>query len=161
MTSDPTLTYRQVSASGATPIGQVLSLYDTILRDFLRAISAIQAGDVETRVFELNHALLVIAHLQNVLDFERGGEAAKHFELFYTVARGMIVQANIAATPKAIEELIDLFGGIRQAWYLANEQLAADPQRPRIPDLPPDAREKPAASAEFDELETSRLQWSV
>jgi len=44
----------------------------------VRALAALQDGNIETRVFELNHALLVIAHLQNVLNDEHGGEAAKH-----------------------------------------------------------------------------------
>lgn len=103
-TSDPMFSYHQASAHGASPVGQIVALYDTILRDFVRALAALQAGDVETRVFELNHTLLVIAHLQNVLDFERGGDAAKQFEILYSVTRGMIVQANFQATPESIEE---------------------------------------------------------
>ena len=47
-----------------------------LLRDFRRADAAINKGDVETRVSELNHALVVIAHLQSVLDFEHGADAA-------------------------------------------------------------------------------------
>ncbi len=130
-TIDPMFSYHQASAHGASPVGQIVALYDTILRDFVRALAALQAGDVETRVFELNHALLVIAHLQNVLDFERGGDAAKQFDDSYSVTRGMIVQANFQATPESIEEFIDLYGGLRQAWYQAEQQLSGSDNRRR------------------------------
>jgi flagellar secretion chaperone FliS len=158
---DPTLSYHQASAQGATPIGQVIALYDTILRDFVRALAAVQAGDVESRVSELNHALLVIAHLQNVLNFERGGEAAKHFERFYSVTRGMIVEANVRATPESLEKLIDLYGGLRQAWYQAQQQVPADQQPTPGIDRPGEASATTAAPPAQDDIETPQLQWSA
>jgi len=36
----------------------------------------------------------------------------------------MIVDANIRATPEALEELIDLYGGLRQAWYEVEKSCA-------------------------------------
>ena len=71
--------YQQSSVRGASAVGLIVALYDTILRDFRRALEAFDAGSVEARVSELNHALTVIAHLKNVLDHEKGGEAAAHF----------------------------------------------------------------------------------
>src|SRR5205807_1460421 len=88
--------------STAGPLGLVLSLYDTILRDFRRADTAMNKGDVETRVSELNHALVVIAHLQSVLDFERGADAAKHFNSFYEITRGMILTVNVDANRETL-----------------------------------------------------------
>ena len=95
------------AARGATPVGQIVALYDTILRDFARALAAQQAGNIEARVLELNHALLVIGHLQSILNHEHGGEAAKHFERFYHITRGMILEVNFRPTPEAFEKLID------------------------------------------------------
>jgi flagellar protein FliS len=161
MSTHPALSYQMASARGASPIGQVVSLFDTILRDFVRALAALQAGDVETRVFELNHALLVIAHLQSVLDHDRGAEAAKQFERFYEVTRGMIVEANIQATPEPLEELINLFGGMRQAWYQAAQQLPADQQQARSITTPGDAARVPATRPANDEAETPQLHWST
>jgi flagellar secretion chaperone FliS len=163
MTSDPTLSYQRASASGATPIGQIVALYDTILRDFARALAALQAGDVESRVFELNHALLVIAHLQNVLDFERGGDAAKQLNLLYSVTRGQIVQANIQATPESIEEIINLFGGLRQAWYDAEQKLLLEnaPQSAPASDPRNDAPVAHEDTDANDGFAISQIQWSA
>lgn len=117
--------YQQSNARGASPLGQVVALYDTILRDFHRALAAIEAGQVETRVFELNHALTVIGALQSALDFERGGDAAKVLERFYNVTRPMILGANVRASREAILNLVDLYQGVRRAWQQAERNLAA------------------------------------
>ena len=108
--------YQQETARGASAIGGVVALYDTILRDFRRASAAAAAGNVEARVFELNHALTVIGELNGVLDYQRGGEAAKRFQNFYEVTRGLILEANLRATPESLERLIALYSPVRQAW---------------------------------------------
>ncbi|HVO57228.1 MAG TPA: flagellar export chaperone FliS [Dongiaceae bacterium] len=115
--------YQMNAARGASPVGQVVALYDTILRDLRRALNAADAGDVETRVFELNHALTVIAHLRSVLDHARGGEAAKRFQRFYDITRAMILTANVSGSRSELQKLIDLYTGMRQAWEHADRQL--------------------------------------
>jgi len=95
------------------------------LRDFRRAQAALVAGNVEQRVFELNHALTVIAHLQSVLNHERGGEAAKTFDRFYEIARAMILDASVRCTPESLQKLIATFTSIRQAWHQIEPQSAA------------------------------------
>src|ERR1700704_6161630 len=123
--NSPASTYQQLAARGASPVGLVVSLYDTILRDFRRAQAALIAGNVEQRVFELNHALTVIAHLQSVLNHERGGEAAKTFDRFYEIARAMILDASVRCTPESLQKLIATFTSIRQAW----QQIERRPQK--------------------------------
>ena len=123
--NSPASTYQQLAARGASPVGLVVSLYDTILRDFRRAQAALVAGNVEQRVFELNHALTVIAHLQSVLNHERGGEAAKTFDRFYEIARAMILDASVRCTPESLQKLIATFTSIRQAWHQIEPQSAA------------------------------------
>jgi len=116
--------YQQSSAQGASPIGLVLSLYDTILRDFRRALDAINRGNVETRVSELNHALVVIAHLQSVLDFEHGADAAKRLNSFYEISRGMILSVNVDTNRGTLQKLIQMYSSMRQAWHQAESQIA-------------------------------------
>jgi len=160
MSNNPTLSYQQASANGASPVGQVIALYDTILRDFGRALAALKAGDIENRVLELNHAIVVIGYLQYVLDHERGGEPAKAFAQFYSVMRGMIVEANFKATPESIEELIELFSGVRQAWYQL-EQLSSAGQAPPAADRQGDAEASATVSPENEDIETPQFQWSA
>jgi len=115
--------YHQSAVQGASPVGLLVALYDTILRDFRRAMDAMDRGDVETRVNELNHALTVIAHLKSVLDHQNGGEAAARFEHFYEVARGMLLSVNVNASKETLTKLIDMFSSIRSAWHQAELEL--------------------------------------
>ena len=152
MSVNPAVSYKQTAVQGATPIGQIIALYDTILRDLGRALEAVTARAVENRIDALNHALSVIGYLESVLDFERGGEAAPRFQVFYRVTRALIVQANVQATPESIEKLIDLYGQVRQSWYrvergsMLEQKATADTQDVR-----------PA----FDNAEITQSHWSV
>lgn len=161
MSSHPTLSYHQAAARGASPLGQVVVLYDILLRDFMRALAALKAGNVETRVFQLNHAVTVIEHLLIVLDYQRGGEAAKQFERLYKVTLGMIVEANFQATPKSLERLIEMYGGLRQAWYEADQKLPEGQLEAPSTTRTSDAAESHAAGPGHTDIETPQHHWST
>ncbi len=144
--------YRQVSATGANPAGLIVKLYDAILEDFRRALEAIAANDVEERVARLNHALLIIAELDGVLDFERGGTVAQHLRGFYRVTRALIVEANVRTSDQQIKKLTDLYMPLRQAWQQVEQEVAQQkiklPAGSRYPEPPArPAAESPARRA--------------
>jgi flagellar protein FliS len=162
---DAAATYHQVSAHGGSPVGMIVSLYDTILRDFRRAQAALDAGLVETRVFELNHALDVIGHLEGVLDHKRGGEAARRFEGFYRITRGLIVAANAEPSRESIDNLIEMYSSLRQAWEEAERKLqGSEPPAPVVTASPSNANEAaptqvPVGAPDSDEA--PRQNWSA
>ncbi|HEY1471312.1 MAG TPA: flagellar export chaperone FliS [Candidatus Acidoferrum sp.] len=119
--------YHQSTAFGASALGQVIALYDTILRDFHRATAAIGASQIEKRVNAFNHALIVVGELQGVLDYERGGQAARNLSGFYTVARALMVQASMTGSREKVQELIAMFTTIRAAWVKAEQTLCSTP----------------------------------
>jgi len=121
---DTLLAYQRINAHSASALGQVVALYDGILRDFRRAIAAIEANDVENRVGSLNHALTIIAELQGVLDFEKGGKPAKTLQSFYNVARPMVLEASMTVSREKLRELIDMFTSVRNAWATAEKTVA-------------------------------------
>ena len=144
--------YRESNAQGAHPVGLVVKLYDAIIEDFRRALEALREGQVERRVAALNHALLVIAELESVLDHDRGGEVALRLRGLYRVARTLIVDENLRGRPEGLERLITLFLPVRQAWQQAECELT-QPLAARREGKPP-ARLEP-------EDERSNSRWSV
>lgn len=144
--------YRQSSAQGANPVGLVVRLYDAILEDLRRALDAVRAGNIERRTKAMNHALLVIAELESVLDHERGGEVAKHLKGLYKVTRAMIVEENLRARAEGIEKLINLYLPVRQAWQEAEQTFTG--AEVRMPSLRRQVAE-PAVE------ERPKLGWSV
>jgi flagellar secretion chaperone FliS len=122
-THDSAFAYRQSTALGASPVGQVIALYDTMLRDLHRASDSLATSQVEQRVAAVNHALLVIGELQGVLDFERGGDPARNLDTFYKVARNLILQASMKGSAETFRDVISMVMRIRAAWAQI-EQLA-------------------------------------
>jgi flagellar biosynthetic protein FliS len=153
--------YQRASAGSGSPIGGVVALYDTILRDFRRALAALAAGDVEKRVFELNHALTVIAHLRGVLRHEGAQEAAGRFERFYLITHAMAVVANAHASRKSIEELIDLYTSLRAAWNQADQQTLLQPQQPAAPVGASRPQPLPTPGPACGPSEAPRTHWSA
>jgi flagellar biosynthetic protein FliS len=123
------MNYASESATGVTPLGLVIRIYENIVSDLGRAVIAIRDGDVERRTAQLQHALLLLAHLENALDLENGGEPARVLEKFYSVARACILQAQIKQSGKILEELSSNFLTVREAWA----QMEIQPNTPATP----------------------------
>jgi len=129
------LGYQQTSAMGTTALGQVVALYEAILRDLRGAIAAHDRGAVEKRVQHINHVLLILAELQNVLDFEKGDAAAKQLDRFYNVTRAEILKASVSPSREGFQKLIDLFMPVHQAWVEVSRQLPPTPPREASPEV--------------------------
>jgi len=150
--------YRQVGAAGANPAGLVVKLYDAMLEDFGRAKDAIAAKNVQERVTRLNHVLLIIAELDSVLDFERGGVVARQLRGFYSVMRGLIVEANIQAREENIERLTALFTPLRKAWQQVEKEVAEN--KIKLPDDHSPGPRTQTLTAQVEQ-EPGGSQWSV
>ena len=125
---DTAFAYQQSTASAASSVGQVVALYDRILRDLRGAIAAIGSGQIENRVNSLNHALTIIGELQGVLDFQRGGEAARNLNSFYTITRAMVTDAGVTSSVDQLQGLVSMFARLRAAW--AHVERAVTPSEP-------------------------------
>ena len=162
-THNSALAYQQNSAFGASPVGQVVALYDTIVRDLQRAIAAVEAGQIEKRVNATNHALMVIGELQGVLDFERGGEVARNLNNFYDVTRPMVTNASMSNSREKFQELVDMFTRIRGAWAHVERTIAPSvpPERPRVSSGPQPAFSPGAPGSPDNCGEIPRSNWSA
>lgn len=132
------MSYASESATGVSPVGLVVRLYENIVGDLGRAVLAVRDGDIERRTVQLQHALLLLAHLENALDINAGGEPARLLERFYSIARARMVEAQLKQSGKILEDLIQDFLSIREAWAEIEKQFnAAPPASPTSP--PPDS----------------------
>ena len=92
--TNPRMAYRENDVRGATSVRLVVLLYDQLIQDLIRAAHAIEQNDVELRTKMLNHAILVLAHLQSPLDFAKGGKVAKDLDNFYNLLRHNLVKVQ-------------------------------------------------------------------
>lgn len=124
MTNDPARTYRQLSVQSASPIGLVVLLFNSAIASLHKAERAAEANQIEARVNELNHVLDIVSELRSVLDFERGGDVARQFDLFYRMAEAQILRANIENSTEIIRDLITHFVKVRDAWQQVDGKSA-------------------------------------
>jgi len=117
------LSYRRVAIAGATTIGLMIALFDTLVGDLRRAAAALRKGDIETRCREMNHAALVISQLESWIDLKSGGESAQTLSRFYAYLRAKMLEAAGAKSANSLEVQIEMILHIRSAW----QQLDASP----------------------------------
>jgi flagellar secretion chaperone FliS len=113
---DANLSYRTSSSRASSGVGIVILLYEQLVQDLRRAISAIEAGDVEAKTFELTHAIEVVGQLQSRLDMQNGGDVAQNLDRFYSVLQAGILDAQFQTSKPLLAELIDTVLSIREAW---------------------------------------------
>lgn len=121
MTTD--LSYRKSAIEGASTIGLMIALFDTLAGDLRRAAAAIHNNDIQTRCKELNHAVLVLGQLESWVDLTNGGESAQTLSRFYAYLRSRMMEASINKSANILETQIDMILHIRSAW----QQLDAPP----------------------------------
>jgi flagellar secretion chaperone FliS len=124
------LTYREAGVGGASPVRLVVLLYEQAMEDLRRALVAHAHGDIEGRTREINHALLVIGHLQATLDKSQGGKVAVNLERFYQQLRAGLVEAQCRQSTEVLERQMSLLKQVHQAW--CDVEKALTPARAEV-----------------------------
>lgn len=122
---NPGLSYREAAAAGASPVRLVILLYEQAVEDLRRALCAQGRGDVEGRTREINHAILVVGHLQATLDKDQGGKVAENLARFYVQVRERLLEAQHRQSTAILEEQIAHLMEVHDAWCAVESDLAA------------------------------------
>ena len=125
---NPRMSYLEAAVRGASPVRLVILLYEQVIEDLRRAVAEHARGDIEGRTREIDHAMLVLGHLQATLDKEQGGQVATNLERFYEQTRSDLVEAQCKQSAAALEQQISRLMQVRDAWCeveLANAASAA------------------------------------
>ncbi len=127
---DFTQTYRKAQVSGASKVGFVVALYETMIADLAGAVAAIREGNIEKRSAELQHALTVLGYLQGTLNREQGGGPAVELDRFYSVMRAKVMEGHMKASAPILDSVIGHVSEICDAWRQVDEQMRKEVVRP-------------------------------
>lgn len=105
-------------------MGLVAMLYERAIADLQRAMTAVEAHDIEQRTKHLNHFFSLIAELEGSLDHERGGQVAKNLERFYQFARAQALNAAVENSKEILSKLSEHLSTLRDAWREGERHLA-------------------------------------
>lgn len=147
------IAYRKTALSGASGFGLLIALYDTLAGDLRRAAEAELRNDIGTRCQQINHALTVIAYLEDWIDRGPGGELAQGLKAFYGTLRRKMIEAQAKRSAKILEEQMKEVLDLRAIWQ-AMEQPGATTSSAGLGYMP--GSNYPGTSASIYESKTSR-----
>ncbi len=108
--------YREADVRGASPVHLVVLLCEQLIEDLRQAAQALEQNNIELRTNRINHAIVVIGHLQSGLDFANGGKVATDLDLFYNVLRQNLVQVQFHPSKAGLSQQITDLLAVRESW---------------------------------------------
>jgi flagellar protein FliS len=155
--SEIEISYRRSAIEGASPIGLMIALFDTLAGDLRRAADAVRKNDIETRCKDLNHAALVLGQLESWIDLKNGGESAQTLSRFYAYLRAKMIEAAITKSAKLLETQIEMVLHVRTSWQLLDAAPPPESETPaEIPAVQTNSTSTPASRAEHDRIPFSQ-----
>ncbi len=108
--------YRRAAGEGATYIGLLLVVYDTIAGDLRRAGLAADRGDIAGRCEATNHALLLLGHLESWAESVEDVTLRTSLGQFYGYLRAQAVAFQASTSGDGFAELARLVEETRAVW---------------------------------------------
>jgi len=150
-------TYRKTAAATSEGgLGLLIALCDTLAGDLRRAADAQLSNDIQKRCREVNHALLVIAHLQEWVSRGAGGILADHLTAFYTSLRRKVMEAQVKRSAEILEDQMVEVLKIREAFQALDSRSA-----PPAPQIILPAKKQEYSGMEPVDSERKSLSWSA
>lgn len=143
--------YRSAAAEGATYIGLLLVVYDSLADDLRRAAEAMSRNDIAGRCNASNHALLLLGHLESWTNSVNDPALQVSLSQFYAYVRAQTLASQADRRPESFHELARLVGETRAVW----QQKEARSQQAPQPSIPATLQHRP------DSEDSPRLSWSA
>lgn len=116
----------ETSIEAASPHKLILMLYDGALLALRTAGIAMQNKDIPTKGQSISKAINIIDNgLKVSLDLNAGGELAGRLDALYEYMSDRLLYANLHNSQAALDEVVDLLNGLREAWAAIADQVAA------------------------------------
>jgi flagellar secretion chaperone FliS len=151
--SQTELSYRKSAIEGASSIGLIIALFDTLAGDLRRAAAAIRKSDIEKRCKELDHASLVLGQLASWVDLDKGGESARTLSQFYALLRATMMEASVTQSAALLDTQMETILQVRSAWHKLDTATQGHPETP-----PPAAQT--TTSSPMPESKVERIPFS-
>jgi len=122
--------YRLQAAEFATPVGVIVQAYEQITDALHRSARAADTRQFEEKTQQVNRALLILGHLQAMLDHQAGPRVAEKLETYYETMRYQIVAASAKSSGDALRQVSEYFVPLRDAWRVVEREHPALPTAP-------------------------------
>jgi len=111
--------YIQTDVITADPRRLVILCYEEAIRSLNVARESYVSGEFETKGNAIQKALSLLNELRGALDFERGGEVAKHLDKLYNFMGGHILKADQRRDVRGFSQIVMMLEELKAAWEKA------------------------------------------
>lgn len=119
-------TYRAVEVQSSNPADRIVTLYDHLLVNLVRADKQIRADDVSGKSRSLIKAGEIVAGLSSALDMEKGGEIAVRLEALYNYFSAEILEVNRTNDLEKLASVTAMVRELHDAWTQAAAQTKVE-----------------------------------
>jgi len=108
--------YVKNSVETASPLEQVILLYDRAIVALKAAKEDIHNKDIKSKIANLTKVSDIVRALDSALDFEKGGEIAQNLHALYTFIDSQLLMVHAKNDIKLLEDLIEILQKLKEGW---------------------------------------------
>ena len=113
---NPLDAYMKNSVTTASPLQQVVLLYDKAIVCLKAAREAIQNNNIKAKIENVTKVSDIMRALDAALDFEKGGEIASNLHMLYDFVDRSLVSVNARNDVQLIDDLIEILSNLKEGW---------------------------------------------
>ncbi|WP_457570379.1 flagellar export chaperone FliS [Desulfurobacterium sp.] len=115
--------YLKMDVETASPVKQLVMLYEKAILCMEIAAKAIQENDVKTKINNILRAHDIVRVLNASLDMEKGGEIAKNLRSLYDFIEEALLKVNATNDVELLKRLIEIMSDLKSAWEELESKL--------------------------------------
>ncbi len=113
---NPYEAYIKTDVATASPVKQIVMLYDRAILALKGAIEDIKNNNIKSKVNNIQKATDIILALNTSLDMEKGKEIAQNLRDLYEFSYQQILLAHAKNDIKLLEDIIEILETLKSAW---------------------------------------------
>ncbi|WP_456395453.1 flagellar export chaperone FliS [Desulfurobacterium sp.] len=115
--------YLRMDVETASPVKQLVMLYEKAILCMEIAAKAIQEKDVKTKINNILRAHDIVRVLNASLDMEKGGEIAKNLRSLYDFIEEALLKVNTTNDIELLKRLMEIMSELKSAWEELESKL--------------------------------------
>ncbi|BCD68364.1 flagellar export chaperone FliS [Nitratiruptor sp. YY09-18] len=113
---NPLDAYMKNSVQTASPLQQVILLYEKAIVCLKAAKEDIKNGDIKSKIGNITKVSDIIRALDSSLDFKNGGEIATNLHALYDFIDRSLFEVHTKNDAQLIDDLIEILSNLKEGW---------------------------------------------
>ncbi len=113
---NPYEAYVKTSVETASPIKQIVLIYDKAITLMNLVVESINNNDLKGKIESIYEIETIIRALDSFLDFEKGGEIARNLHEIYQFILDSLLVINAKNDVNLMKDLIEIMEVLKEGW---------------------------------------------